>query len=143
LLAEHPRKLPQAILTPHPGEAARLLESTNADVQADRFAAVEELARRFDCVVVLKGAGTLVAAPGETTAVIGAGNPGMATGGMGDVLTGVIAALHAQHMSRFQAAIHGALLHGAAGDAAAKIDGERGLLPSDLFVHLRRMANPE
>jgi NAD(P)H-hydrate epimerase len=143
LLAENPQQLSQAILTPHPGEAARLLGVKNSDVQADRFAAVAELARRFDCVVVLKGAGTLVAAPGEITAVIGAGNPGMATGGMGDVLTGVIAALHAQHLPRFQAAIHGALLHGAAGDAAAKIDGERGLLPSDLFAHLRRMANPE
>jgi NAD(P)H-hydrate epimerase len=115
----------------------------NDEVQADRYAAVESLAESFQCVVVLKGAGTLVAAPGETTAVIAAGNPGMATGGMGDVLTGVIAALHAQGLPRFQAAVHGALLHGAAGDAAARIDGERGLLPSDLFAHLRRLANPE
>jgi NAD(P)H-hydrate epimerase len=142
LLAAHPRELPQAILTPHPGEAARLLGVDNAQVQADRFAAVEALAKTFNCVVVLKGAGTLVAAPGETTAVIGAGNPGMATGGMGDVLTGVIAALHAQDLPRFHAAVYGALLHGAAGDAAARIDGERGLLPSDLFPHLRRLANP-
>jgi len=94
-------------------------------------------------VVVLKGSGTLVAAPGRTTAVIGAGNPGMATGGMGDVLTGVIAALHAQRMPAFEAAVYGALLHGAAGDAAAQVDGERGLLPSDLFRPLRRLANPE
>jgi NAD(P)H-hydrate epimerase len=143
LLAAHPRALPQAILTPHPGEAARLLGISNEKVQADRFAAVEALVRKFECVVVLKGAGTLVAAPNETTAVIGAGNPGMATGGMGDVLTGVIAALHAQHLPLFSAAVFGALLHGAAGDAAARIDGERGLLPSDLFPHLRRLANPE
>jgi NAD(P)H-hydrate epimerase len=143
LLAKHPRPLPQAILTPHPGEAARLLGMSNEEVQADRFLAVESLAQSFACVVVLKGAGTLVAAPGETTAVIAAGNPGMATGGMGDVLTGVIAALHAQGLPLFQAAVHGALLHGAAGDAAARIDGERGLLPSDLFAHLRRLANPE
>jgi NAD(P)H-hydrate epimerase len=143
LLAKHPRPLPQAILTPHPGEAARLLGMRNDEVQADRYAAVESLAESFQCVVVLKGAGTLVAAPGETTAVIAAGNPGMATGGMGDVLTGVIAALHAQGLPRVQAAVHGALLHGAAGDAAARIDGERGLLPSDLFAHLRRLANPE
>jgi NAD(P)H-hydrate epimerase len=143
LLAARPRALPQAILTPHPGEAARLLGVDNAQVQADRFAAVDALVRKFECVVVLKGAGTLVSAPGETTAVIGAGNPGMATGGMGDVLTGVIAALHAQGLSRFRAAAYGALLHGAAGDAAARIDGERGLLPSDLFPHLRRLANPE
>jgi NAD(P)H-hydrate epimerase len=143
MLAEHPQPLPQAILTPHPGEAARLLGTSNEQVQADRFQSVEKLAAYFRCVVVLKGAGTLVAAPGETTAVIGAGNPGMATGGMGDVLTGVIAALHAQRLPPFQAAVFGALLHGAAGDAAARIDGERGLLPSDLFPHLRRLANPE
>jgi len=143
LLAAHPRPLPQAILTPHPGEAARLLGLSNEQVQADRFAAVHALVEKFKCVVVLKGAGTLVAAPGETTAVIGAGNPGMATGGMGDVLTGVIAALRAQQLTLFSAAVFGALLHGAAGDDAARIDGERGLLPSDLFPHLRRLANPE
>jgi NAD(P)H-hydrate epimerase len=143
LLKASPRPLPKAILTPHPGEAARLLGTNTAQIQRDRFAAVDELVRVFQCAVVLKGAGTLVAAPGETTAVIGAGNPGMATGGMGDVLTGVIAALYAQRLPRFEAAVFGALLHGAAGDAAARIDGERGLLPSDLFPHLRRMANPE
>ena len=143
MLSEHPQPLPQAILTPHPGEAARLLGTSNEQVQADRFQSVEKLAAYFRCVVVLKGAGTLVAAPGETTAVIAAGNPGMATGGMGDVLTGVIAALHAQKLPPFQAAVYGALLHGAAGDAAARIDGERGLLPSDLFPHIRRLANPE
>ena len=143
LLSAHPRPLPQAIITPHPGEAARLLGVSNERIQFDRFAAVEALARKFSCVVVLKGAGTLVAAPGEVPAVIGAGNPGMATGGMGDVLTGVIAALHAQGLPLFPAAVFGALLHGAAGDEAARIDGERGLLPSDMFPHLRRLANPE
>jgi NAD(P)H-hydrate epimerase len=143
LLAEDPRSLPQAILTPHPGEAARLLGVTNQQIQDDRFATVEELARRYQCTVVLKGAGTLVAAVGEVTAVIDAGNPGMATGGMGDVLTGVIAALQAQRMPRFQAAVFGALLHSAAGDAAAHSGGERGLLPSDLFPQLRRLGNPE
>lgn len=142
-LAARPRPVPQAILTPHPGEAARLLDVTTEAVQADRYAAVDALVERFGATVVLKGAGTLVAAPGETTAVIGAGNPGMATGGMGDVLTGVIAALQAQRLPCFQAAVHGALLHAAAGDAAAHIGGERGLLPSDLFPHLRRLANPE
>jgi len=142
LLAADPRPLPQAILTPHPGEAARLLGVDNAAVQADRFAAAATLAARFDAVVVLKGAGTLVAAPGRVPVVIGAGNPGMATGGMGDVLSGVIAALRAQGLPAFDAAVAGALLHAAAGDAAARVDGERGLLPSDLFPHLRRMANP-
>ncbi len=142
-LAAHPRALPQAILTPHPGEAGRLLGCSTDQIQADRFSAVEAIAEKFSCVVVLKGAGTLVAAPGQTTAVIATGNPGMATGGMGDVLTGVIGALHAQHLPRFEAAVFGALMHGAAGDAAARIDGERGLLPSDLFPQLRRLANLE
>ena len=143
LLAAAPEALPQAILTPHPGEAARLLGVSNTQVQADRFAAVQALVDRYECAVVLKGAGTLVGAPKQVPRLIAAGNPGMATGGMGDVLTGVIAALQAQHLSSFEAASYGALLHGAAGDAAAKIDGERGLLPSDLFPLLRRMANPE
>ena len=143
LLAMHPRTVPQAILTPHPGEAGRLLGLSKEQVQFDRFAAVEALVEKFACVVVLKGAGTLVAAPGQITAVIDAGNPGMATGGMGDVLTGVIAGLRAQGLAAFPAAVYGALLHGAAGDAAARVDGERGLLPSDLFSHLRRLANPE
>lgn len=143
LLAEAPRPLPQAILTPHPGEAARLLGCRNSEVQADRYAALAALVERYACVVVLKGAGTLVGAPGEVPVAIGAGNPGMAAGGMGDVLTGVIAALQAQHLGAFEAAVAGALLHGAAGDAAARVDGERGLLPSDLFPHLRRLANPQ
>jgi ADP-dependent NAD(P)H-hydrate dehydratase / NAD(P)H-hydrate epimerase len=143
LLAENPQPLPQAILTPHPGEAARLLGVSNQAIQAHRFDAIDALVKKYQCVVVLKGAGTLVGAPGEITRVISAGNPGMATGGMGDVLTGVIAALYAQNLSLFDAASLGALLHGAAGDAAAKIGGERGLLPSDLFPHLRRLANPE
>lgn len=142
LLAEHPQPLPQAILTPHPGEAARLLGVSNQSIQAHRFDAMDALVKKYQCVVVLKGAGTLVGAPGQTTRVIDAGNPGMATGGMGDVLTGVIAALYAQNLSLFDAASLGALLHGAAGDAAAKVGGERGLLPSDLFPHLRRLANP-
>lgn len=143
LLAENPQPLPQAILTPHPGEAARLLGVSNQEIQSHRFDAIDALVKKYQCVVVLKGAGTLIGAPGKTTRVIDAGNPGMATGGMGDVLTGVIAALCAQKLSLFDAASLGALLHGVAGDAAAKIGGERGLLPSDLFPQLRRLANPE
>lgn len=144
LLADAPGASPaDAVLTPHPGEAARLLRTGAHEVQGDRAGAARTLAERFGCVVVLKGAGTLVAAPGETPSVIGAGNPGMATGGMGDLLSGVIAALRAQHLPAYFAAVAGALLHAAAGDEAARIGGERGLLPSDLFPHLRRMANPE
>ena len=134
--------LADAILTPHPGEAARLLGSDTVSVQRDRFAAAREIAQRYNAVTVLKGAGTIVCAPGEIPQVIDAGNPGMAVGGMGDVLTGVIVALRASGMSAFDAASAGSLLHSLAGDAAAG-EGERGLLPSDLFPHLRRFANPE
>lgn len=142
LLAMQPRSLASSVLTPHPGEAGRLLLRTTDEIQQDRFEAIQRLCKRFDAVVVLKGAGTLVCAPGHAPFVIGAGNPGMAAGGMGDVLTGVIAALSAQGMGLLPAAAYGALLHAAAGDAAAKVDGERGLLPSDLFPALRRLSNP-
>jgi ADP-dependent NAD(P)H-hydrate dehydratase / NAD(P)H-hydrate epimerase len=142
LLAEAPRRLPGRVLTPHPGEAARLLGLPDAAaVQADRFDALERLVERYGCTVVLKGAGTLVGAPGETPMLVDAGNPGMASGGMGDVLTGVIAGLLAQQLSPFAAAATGALLHAAAGDAAAATCGPRGMLASDLFPHLRRLAN--
>jgi len=142
LLAAAPRPLPQAILTPHPGEAARLLGVDAAGIQRDRFAAAHELATRFSAVVVLKGAGSVVAAPGATPRVIAAGNPGMAVGGMGDLLTGVIAALRAQGLPAFDAASAGALLHGLAGDTAA-CEGQRGLLPRDLLPHLRALSNPQ
>jgi NAD(P)H-hydrate epimerase len=143
LLASHPHKLPTgSILTPHPGEAARLLGCDTSQVQSDRYRAVHDMVERYRCVVVLKGAGTIVAAPKRTPSVIAAGNPGMAAGGMGDLLTGVIAALLAQGMDAFEAAACGALLHAAAGDIAA-IDGQRGMLPSDLLPGLRRLANPD
>ena len=90
--------------------------------------------------VVLKGAGTLVAAPGQRPRVICAGNPGMATGGMGDVLSGIIAALRGQGLDAFDAASIGALLHAAAADQAAG-QGERGLLHTDLFPALRALVN--
>lgn len=142
LLARAPRRLCQAILTPHPGEAARLLDCSVADVESDRFAAADELVARYRTCVVLKGAGSIIAAPQREPFVIAAGNPGMASGGMGDVLTGCIAALLAQGFDAFDAASAGALLHAAAGDAAALQLGERGLLASDLFVPLHRLANP-
>ena len=143
LIAAAPRALPAgAILTPHPGEAARLLETDTASVQADRNAAALALVQRHGAVVVLKGAGTIVAAAGRVSRVVAAGNPGMATGGMGDLLTGVIAALRAQGLDAFDAASCGALLHAHAGDLAAREGGMRGLLPSDLLSFLRRCANP-
>lgn len=141
LLAAHPHELRDAILTPHPGEAARLLGVDTREVQQDRFAAAHALAERHRAVIVLKGAGTIVAAHGEIPCVLDAGNPGMAVGGMGDVLTGIIAALRAQGLPAFDAARAGALLHSLAGDVAAA-EGERGLLPSDLMPIVRRLANP-
>ena len=142
LLAKSGDALPaDCIITPHPGEAARLLGCSIADVQRDRYGAARGLASRYRCTVVLKGAGSIVASPEHVPCVIGAGNPGMAVGGMGDVLTGAIASLRAQGLATFDAACAGALLHAAAGDAAAD-NGERGLLPSDLMPSLRRLANP-
>ncbi|HEY2345860.1 MAG TPA: NAD(P)H-hydrate dehydratase [Xanthomonadaceae bacterium] len=142
LIAQSPCRLPGAVITPHPGEAGRLLGMSTAQVQADRFAAAARLAERYGCCVALKGAGTVVAGPDAAPVVVDAGNPGMASGGMGDVLTGVIAALRAQGLPAFDAAACGALLHATAGDAAAAHGGERGLLAADLFPHLRRLANP-
>lgn len=140
LLAAAPRKRTDWILTPHPGEAARLWGTDTAAVQHDRYAAVEHLARRFGAVTVLKGSGSLIAAPGETTAVCTAGNPGMAAPGMGDVLTGVIAALVAQGLPLADAARVGVYIHASAGDLAAR-QGERGLMARDLMEPLRRLVN--
>lgn len=142
LLADGPRTLPtDCVLTPHPGEAARLLGCSTAEVQRHRAAALHALVERHRCAVVLKGAGTLVGAPGRLPALIDAGGPALASGGTGDVLTGVIAALRGQGLETFDAACAGALLHAVAGDAAAS-DGVRGLRASDLMPHLRRLANP-
>jgi NAD(P)H-hydrate epimerase len=143
LFAAAPRALPAGtILTPHPGEAARLLGTDVSAVQSDRNAAALALVQRHGVVVVLKGAGTLIAAPARVPRIVAAGNPGMATGGMGDLLTGVVAALRAQGLDAFDAASCGALLHAHAGDLAAREGGMRGLLPTDLLPWLRRCANP-
>lgn len=130
------------VLTPHPGEAARLLATHSAAIQQDRFAAIRELVAETGATVVLKGAGTLVHTSTDPVPwVCTAGNPGMAGGGMGDVLTGIIGACLAQGMSPDRAALLGVCVHGAAADRAAT-DGERGLLASDLFPWLRRLVNP-
>lgn len=143
LVAEGGITLPAgAILTPHPGEAARLLQTETASVQRDRFASATALAARYRAVVVLKGAGTIVADNNGAIRLVDAGNPGMAVGGMGDVLAGVIGALLAQGLDVLEAASCGAVLHSVAGDSAAVAGGERGLLPSDLMPWLRRHANP-
>ena len=131
---------PESVITPHPGEASRLLGCDTAQIARDRFAAVRELAARYRCVAVLKGAGTLIAHAQGSVAVCPWGNPGMASGGMGDVLTGVIAGLMAQGLNAWRAARMGVALHAQAGDAAAR-DGEAGTLASDLFAHLRSLRN--
>ncbi|UPG95518.1 NAD(P)H-hydrate dehydratase [Luteibacter aegosomatissinici] len=141
LLHAEKRILPaRIVLTPHPGEAGRLLGVSTAEVQADRFAAVRLLARRFEAVVVLKGNGSLIASPEGEVAVCPWGNPGMASGGMGDTLTGIIAGLLAQGCVPFEAACLGVGLHARAADVAAR-GGERGLLAGDLLEPLRRLVN--
>jgi NAD(P)H-hydrate epimerase len=137
------RRAPRAdwILSPHPGEAARLLGMTSTAVQDDRFAAVEALVGRYGGVCVLKGSGTLIAGGGDGIELCDRGNPGLASGGSGDVLTGVLAALRAQGLAARDAARLGVWLHAAAGDAAAAQGGEIGLLAADLFGPLRALVN--
>jgi ADP-dependent NAD(P)H-hydrate dehydratase / NAD(P)H-hydrate epimerase len=141
LLAETPLKRDDWILTPHAGEAARLLGCTSAEINQDRFAALARLQERYGGTVVLKGAGTLVGGPeAKPPAVCSDGNPGMASGGMGDCLTGIIAALLAQGWEAQEAAELGVCLHAAAGDRAAQA-GERGLLAGDVTAELRGLLN--
>jgi NAD(P)H-hydrate epimerase len=129
------------IITPHPGEAARLLQKTSADIQADRFAAVRELQSKFGGAALLKGSGSLVADGQAPVALCPYGNPGMASGGMGDVLSGIAGALLAQGLALGDSARMAMLLHARAADLAAENGGERGLLASDLLPWIRRLAN--
>ena len=143
LLAEAPQRREDWVITPHPGEAARLLGSCAFEVQSDRFAAARQLQGRYGGVAVLKGAGTVIDSGGERRpAVCSDGNPGMASGGMGDVLTGVVAGFLAQGFETPMAAELAVCLHAAAGDKAARA-GRRGLLAMDLMSHVRRLANPD
>jgi NAD(P)H-hydrate epimerase len=141
LLAKDPIKKDNWILTPHPGEAARLLALSNQAVQQDRFAAVRNIQSKYGGVALLKGGGTLVAGAVPPVQLCPFGNPGMASGGMGDILGGVIAALLAQGVPAGQAAGQAACIHGRAGDLVAGADGERGLLASDLLIEIRRLIN--
>jgi NAD(P)H-hydrate epimerase len=143
LLAAERRERGNWLLTPHAGEAARLLRCEISDVQRDRCTAARSLAKTFAAHVVLKGPNSLVAAPREREPlrVCDRGNPGLATGGTGDVLAGVLGSLLVQTRDLAIAARAGVLLHALAGDAAAET-GERGTLASDLLPHLRAWANP-
>lgn len=130
------------ILTPHPGEAGRLLGSSSSDVQRDRPAALKALLEQYGGTVVLKGSGTLVGEAGQKPWLVASGNPGMATAGMGDVLTGVIAGLVAQAGTPgADIAAAAAFVHGAAGDAAARA-GQRGVVASDVLAQLQPWLNP-
>lgn len=136
----------RAILTPHPGEMARLLGHTVAAVQADRLGAAREAAIRFGCVVVLKGAHTVVASPGGRGRLSPFANPLLASAGTGDVLAGMIGAYLVQGLAPFEAACLGVYLHGACGEALRQELGESGLLASDLAGRLpslvREFARP-
>lgn len=140
LLSRHPQKRANWILTPHPGEAARLLGSDVASVQQNRLDAVREIVERYGGICVLKGAGTLVHSAAAGTWVCDRGNPGMATAGTGDVLTGVIVSLLAAGGDALQCALAGVLLHAESGDRAARA-GQRGLIAGDLIAELHRAVN--
>ena len=142
------------VLTPHPGEAGRLLGESTETIQHDRFTAVAKLQERYQATVLLKGPGTLIAGSGIADAgmtdadsedaaifVSQGGNPGMASGGMGDILSGVIGALMAQGMKGTEASCLGASLHAQAGDIAAELGGERGLLAMDVVDKLQMVVN--
>lgn len=134
------------VITPHPGEAARLLRApsayaSTAQIQRNRFDTVRALQQQYAAVAVLKGAGSLIAGTDGRIWLSNTGNPGMASGGMGDVLSGVIGGLIAQGLTLEQAAAAGVWMHGAAADKAAAQGGERGLLATDLMSWLRLLAN--
>jgi len=124
------------VLTPHPGEMARLLGVSSKEVQDDRLGTAERTAAGWNCTVVLKGARTVVAGPDGTTYVNATGNPGMATGGSGDVLTGAVAGLLAQGLEPVRAAAAAVYLHGRAGDLAAETKGQPGLIAGDILDRL-------
>lgn len=138
LLAQQPCQNSHWILTPHPGEAARLLGTSVEAIQMDRPSAVRDLQERYQGIVVLKGHHTLVSNGGEILYQCEQGNPGMATAGMGDVLSGVIAGLIPQCNTLLDAACLGVCVHAMAGDLAAQ-SGERGLIASDLFPYIQQV----
>lgn len=140
LLAKNPKKSAEWILTPHPAEAARLLNNSVEYIQNDRIHAVRQLQQTYGGTAILKGAGSLIATE-KSLSICHAGNPGMASGGMGDVLSGVIGGLLAQGLLPQQAAELGVYLHAYAADLAAAQLGERGLIARDLLPYLHQLVN--
>ncbi|AVO56924.1 NAD(P)H-hydrate dehydratase [Pseudomonas chlororaphis] len=128
---------PDSVITPHPGEAARLLGISTADVQADRPAIAQALSKKYTAVAILKGAGSLVASPDGRLARCDRGHPAMATAGLGDVLAGLVGALLAQGMPAFDSACLAVWLHAVAGEHQGKLG--RGLAASDLIPAIRQL----
>lgn len=143
LLAKNAEKRQNRIITPHSAEAARLLGISTGEVEQDRLHAARQLVKKYGGVAVLKGAGTLIASETGEMAFADVGNAGMASGGMGDVLSGIIAAMMGQGLAHFDAACAGCVAHGAAADAVAARRGTRGMLATDLFELLWQFVNPE
>ena len=141
LLSRAPVRRDNWMLTPHPGEAARLLGTSVAEVESDRFAAASALQAKYGGVIVLKGSGTIIVDHAARVSVCAAGNPGMASGGMGDVLTGLIAGLLCQHLATADAARLGVCVHACAADMNAQQNGERGMLATDLLPVIRQLLN--
>jgi len=140
MMADHTEAIAAAncpvVLTPHPGEFAALFGLKVEDVQEDRAGMARMAAAKFGCVVVLKGAGTVVAASGHPLAVNLTGNPGMASGGSGDVLAGIMAGLAGQGIPTFEAACAAVWLHGRAGDLAAAEKSQASIIAPDLIEKL-------
>lgn len=135
------RHLPEnTVLTPHPGEAATLLRLSGADIQADRYQAMSRLVAEYHSTIILKGAGSLIGS-GRHCFVVEDGNPGMASGGMGDLLSGIIIGLMAQGIDAASSALTGACIHAMAGDLCAEQDGQRGMIASDLIPYIRELVN--
>jgi NAD(P)H-hydrate epimerase len=141
LLAQQPQIDDNWVLTPHPGEAASLLSCASHEIQADRFVAAAAIQQRYGGVVVLKGAGSIIHTAEGDQFICSKGNPGMASAGMGDVLSGIIAGLAAQGLTLVEAAKLGVWVHALAADKKVGVQGERGLLASDLLDLLPNILN--
>ncbi|MFV2055750.1 MAG: NAD(P)H-hydrate dehydratase, partial [Thiohalomonadales bacterium] len=140
-LARDPVAKANWIITPHPGEAARLLNCSTASIQQDRFEAARQLQQKYQANIVLKGSGTLIKTQAQGLELCTRGNPGMASGGMGDVLAGLLGGLWVQGLDIDTVTRLGVQIHAHAADLAAQADGERGLLATDLLPYIRRLVN--
>ena len=129
-------KSKQVVITPHPGEAATLLSSSSADIQADRLKACNHLVKTYSTTCVLKGSGSLIGQQGELPALNTRGNPGMASAGMGDVLSGIIAALLGQGLAPFEAAKSAVFIHGLCAEACCADQDQIGIIASDVISHI-------